>query len=115
MTKRTLQEIADFFGCWVAFDETTKLVYGYKNKPTIHVNHFDGDLIEAVTSKKLVSNAPEDWKDSLTAPSEPPYKEGELVIHNNTGGLYRWHENYIKECYHRPTEAEWKKLRGESE
>ena len=85
MTKRTLQEIADFFGCWVAFDKTTKLVYGYKNKPTIHVDHFDGDLIGAVTSKNLVSNAPEDWEDSLTAPNEPPYKEGELVY--STSGL----------------------------
>lgn len=115
MIKHTLQEIADFFDCWVAFDETTRLVYGYKNKPTIHENHFDGDLIEAVTSKWLVSNAPEDWKDSLTAPSEPPFKEGELVYGTNNSGPYIMTSDRMinSAWYRRPTEAEWKTLRGE--
>ena len=115
MTKRTLQELADFFGCWVAMDETTKLLYGYKNKPVIHANHFDGDLIDAVTSKRFICDLPDNWQDSLTAPSEPPFKEGELVIHKNTDGMYRWSGVYIKESYRRPTEEEWKKLHGESE
>ena len=113
MVKRTLQEIADFFGCWVAVDESRLMVYGYHSEPKLGSNTFNGEFIGGVGSLEFISDLPEDWKDSLTAPSETPFKEGELVVHLPSGNMYPWAAQYVPDSHRRPTEAEWLRLRGE--
>ena len=114
MIKRTLQEIADFFGCWVAMDSNGEF-YAYRSRPTIDKNHWfasETDNLELVTHFVEYSG---DWKDSLTAPSEPPFKEGELLICIEDDSLITPFRANLDDFSHwrRPTEAEWKKLRGE--
>ena len=119
MIKHTLQEIADFFGCWVAVDENSPLIYGYRSEPRVSRspdNTFYGNLIGSVCNADFISDLPEDWKDSLTAPSELPFKEGEIVINvvlGRDGAISRWNDCKVAEHWRRPTEAEWKVLRGE--
>ena len=70
MIKHTLQEIADFFGCWVAVDESRLMLYGYHSEPKLGSNAFNGEFIGGVGSLEFISDLPEDWKDSVTGPSE---------------------------------------------
>ena len=116
MIKHTLQEIADFFGCWVAVDASGLMVYGYHSEPKLGSTTFYGEFIGGVGSLEIISDLPEDWKDSLTAPSERPFKEGELVISKISGQTIAWlycDSDAPFNDYRRPTEAEWKTLRGE--
>ena len=84
MIKRTLQEIADFFGCWVAVDESRLMVYGYYSKPKLGSNTFYGEFVGVVGTPEIISDLPEDWKDSVTGPKEPPFKEGEIISQYRT-------------------------------
>ena len=116
MIKHTLQEIADFFGCWVAVDASGLMVYGYHSKPKLGSTTFYGDFIGGVGYIEIISDLPEDWSDSLTPPSEPPFKEGEIVVGKRTGLFTLWKDETMyaeSQYYRRPTEAEWKTLRGE--
>jgi len=80
MTKRALQEIADFFGCWVAID-SDEGAFLYNKKPTMFEHDGVWDVPEecAIRLDFILYDYSGDWKDSLTAPSEPPFKEGDPV------------------------------------
>ena len=65
MIKRTPQEIADFFQCYVAKDKSGYW-YAYKEKPTEEDNYFERwyiSITEMVDCKDDI-----DWKDSLCEP-----------------------------------------------
>ena len=115
MKQRTLQEIADFFGCWVAIDESRLMVYGYHSKPKLGSDSFYGEFIGGVGHLEIISDLPEDWKDSVTGPKEPPFKEGEVIVNIELGFPSMWRKEFDLHAdeYRRPTEAEWKVLRGE--
>lgn len=118
MVKRTLQEIANFFDMAVTVDRDGSVFM----HPVIPIcsssnwyNH--GDDIFIVDSD--IVNYSGDWRESLTLPDswpkEPPFNVGELVISKSDGMVARWgHGSVIfKDNWRRPTEAEWKVLRGE--
>ena len=117
MVKKTLQEIANFFDMAVAVDEDGS-VFMHPIMPiclsSIWYNH--GDDVFAVDSDIVDYSG--DWRESLTLPGswpkEPKFKAGELVIGKATGAVARWgYSANDEELCRRPTEAEWKILRGE--
>jgi len=120
MVKRTLQEIADFFGMALAMDEDGSW-YLYTAKPSLANGRWCGNgNILCGLSRDLVDYSG-DWRESLTLPEswtkEPPFREGELVISKSDGMASRWgHGGVIfKDDWRRPTEAEWKVLKGKSD
>lgn len=119
MIKRTLQEIADFFGMALAMDEDGSW-YLYTAKPSLANGRWCGNgNILCGLSRDLVDYSG-DWRDSLTLPEswtkEPPFNVGELIVSIALGldCISYWHSPACnKELWRRPTEAEWKTLRGE--
>lgn len=136
MKKRTLQEIADFFGLPVAVMSGRDHVLVFSGKP--HMN----DLGTSWRLKDVLLTIPlnidiieldytGDWNDSLTMPSEPPFKVGEVAVDMTRGFVFvvgevrhgnLYYRDYfsdntgclsVSKC-RRPTEEEWKVLRGES-
>ena len=123
MAKRTLQEIADFFDMALAMDEDGSW-YLYTAKPSLANGRWCGNgNILCGLSRDLVDYSG-DWRDSLTLPEnwtkEPPFKEGELLVSPNEDGGFLVDRAGSLNCeldeykhWRRPTEAEWKVLRGE--
>ena len=123
MTKRTLQEIANFFGMALAMDEDGSW-YLYTAKPSLAKDRWnENENILCGLSRDLVDYSG-DWRDSLALPEswtkEPPFKEGELLVNPNEDGGFLVDRAGSLNCeldeykhWRRPTEAEWKVLRGE--
>ena len=118
MIKRTLQEIANFFDMALAMDEDGSW-YLYTAKPILMGDHWNenGNIFCGLT-RELIDHSG-NWRNSLTLPEswtkEPPFKEGEVVINIELGFPSVWRKEYDLNVdeYRRPTEAEWKVLRGE--
>ena len=115
MVKRTLQEIANFFDMAVAVDEDGR-TYMHKAVPYIQGGRGwlnDGMLFEL--PHYLVEDFSGDWRESLTLPDSWPFKEGAILLHKRSGCPVIWRTEHISSSseYRRPTEAEWKILRGE--
>ena len=115
MVKRTLQEIANFFDMALAMDENGSW-YLYTAKPVLMGDRWNGNgNIFCGLSRDLVDYSG-DWRDSLTLPEswtkEPPFKDGELV-YDDKRGLFCFNSKSMDatQC-RRPTEAEWKILKG---
>lgn len=118
MIKHTLQEIADFFGMALAMDEDGSW-YLYTAKPSLANGRWRGNgNILCGLSRDLVDYSG-DWRESLTLPEswtkELPFKEGEIVINIELGFPSIWRKEYNLNAdeYRKPTEAEWKVLKGE--
>ena len=117
MVKRTLQEIANFFDMAVAVDgDGSVWMHPTMPKRSNNIWRSKGGNIYIV-DRYLVDNA-ENLRGSLTLPDswEPPFKDGEILmgaIPNLKGRLARWNKRKIAEHWRRPTEAEWKVLKGE--
>ena len=118
MVKRTLQEIADFFDMALAMDENGSW-FLYTAKPSLANGRWCGNgNILCGLSRDLVDYSG-DWRDSLTLPEnwtkEPPFKEGEVLFDSTFNAPLIWHTHYTDHfgTFRRPTEAEWKVLRGE--
>ena len=118
MNKHTLQEWADFTGCYVAVDENG-YVCAYKSKPYIGNTawfSYSSSVHAFVGINPELVEYDGEWRDSLTTPSELPFKDGELVIHRSSGNVMVWHiADGTEDCrdFCRPTEGEWRTLRGE--
>ena len=118
MIKRTLQEIANFFDMAVAMDKDGR-TYMHKAVPYIQGGRGwlnDGMLFELPHC--LTEDYSGDWRESLTLPDswpkEPKFKEGEIVVSKHYFDVRPWSPATMDESrYRRPTEAEWKVLRGE--
>lgn len=121
MAKKTLQEIANFFDMAVAVDEDGD-VFMHPTMPTRSscnwYNH--GEDIFPIESDLVEFSG--DWRDSLTLPEnwtkEPPFKKGEIVVATIpapglAGAISRWNDCKVAEHWRRPTESEWRVLRGE--
>ena len=117
MVKRTLQEIANFFDMIVAVDGDGE-VYMHDTAPELQGIEWVSPRTMFEFPCRLV-NYHGDWRESLTLPDswpkEPPLKEGELVYGSNNSGPYvMTYDRMINAAwYRRPTEAEWKVLKGE--
>lgn len=120
MIKRTLQEIADFFDMAAAVDDDGR-VFLHTHRPTQSSGNWFGTdpMADVFLIERDLIDYTGDWRDSLTLPDswpkEPHFKEGELVIAKSDGEiLARWgREATNKNTWRRPTEAEWKVLKGE--
>lgn len=118
MVKRTLQEIANFFDMAVAVDEDGQ-TYMHEAVPYIHRYEWMNDGTVSETPYCLVAKYSGDWRESLTLPDswpkEPPFKEGEVIWHKELNFPFIWRTEHglDKNDYRRPTEAEWKVLKGE--
>lgn len=112
--KHTLKEWVNFTGCYAAvdIDRTLRL---FITKPRCGNNgSWTGD--DSVLVDPDFHTYKGDWRESLTAPSEPPFKEGELIVSIALGldCLSYWHSPACnKELWRRPTEEEWILLKGE--
>ena len=117
MVKRTLQEIANFFDMAVAVDEDGQ-TYMHKVVPYLRDFEWLNDMEVFEMPYCLAVEYTGDWRDSLTLPEgwadEPPFKEGEVIINIELGfpGVWRKEYDLNVDDYRRPTEAEWKVLRG---
>ena len=119
MAKRTLQEIANFFDMAVAIDEDGSVwMHPTMPKRSNNIWRSKGGNIYIV-DRYLVDNA-ENLRGSLTLPDSwtkvPPFKEGELIVSIALGldCISYWHSPACnKELWRRPTEEEWKRLKGE--
>ena len=117
MIKHTLQEWSDFTGCYVAVDKSG-YAYAYKSRPYMaksswQPSHPDNGVTWGIRSNFIEHDG--DWRNSLTAPSEPPFKVGELVYGDSGEGPFIMNEDRMinSKWYRRPTEQEWRILRGE--
>ena len=117
MTKRTLQEIANFFDLAVAVDEDGQT---YMHKIVPYLRDFDWLNDDEVFELPycLVADYSGDWRESLTLPDswpkKPKFKEGEIVVSKHYFDVRPWNPATMDESrYRRPTEAEWKVLMGE--
>ena len=86
MIKRTLQEIANFFGMAVAIDEDGR-TYMHKAVPYIQGGRgwLNNGMLLFELPHYLVEEYSGDWRESLTLPDswpkeEAPFNVGELVI-----------------------------------
>ena len=84
LVKRTLQEIADFFGCWAMVDGFGNAVISTK-KPTIPPSGKGWTYCkmrwqEIRLMGSFCVDYDGDWKESLTMPSDPPFRKGEIFI-----------------------------------
>ena len=120
MIRRTLQEIADFFGMAAAVDKNGQAALFSavpERRDTWWMLHDDED--EYLDLLPGMFDYSGDWRDSLTLPeswtNEPPFKDGEIVINIELGFPSIWRKEYDLHAdeYRRPTRAEWKVLRGE--
>lgn len=75
MIKHTLQEWADLTGCWVAVASDGR-VFLFQSRPYLSNNQEWIGYEVGMISYQLVDYSG-DWRDSLTASSESPFKEGE--------------------------------------
>jgi hypothetical protein len=93
----------------VAIDED-EYSAAYESKPVIDLvgSYWIPEETPLCIPRHLVDYSG-DWKDSLAAPPEPPFKEGELVVGKNVGNIYEWKENFNAEKSRRPTEEELKR------
>lgn len=125
--KRTLQEIADFFGCYVVINNDYEGITLHLSEPYIGQTMTGGEywVSNNVFCVACIDIDPcdyGDWKDSLTMPSDPPFEVGELVIHKEdrfVGSILRIEDDRLilddgcgdfSEKYRRPTKEEAKKL-----
>ena len=118
MIKRTLQEIADFFDMALAMDKSGRW-YLYEEEPKVCETSETWSRAAGYYVSRWMVDYSGDWRDSLTLPKswtkEPPFREGEIVINVELGFPSVWRKEYDLNVddYRRPTEAEWKVLRGE--
>ena len=112
MIKRTLKEWANFTGCYVAMDYNGT-TWCHKSEPCLKSNEFIGSAHVRIEPELLDYSG--NWRESLTAPDEPPFKDGELLVEKGSGALFafRYFFGQDHEAFRRPTPEEWKKLRGE--
>ena len=117
MVKRTLQEIANFFDMAVAVDYDG-CIYMHPIMPirSSHNWYNKGGSI-FIVDRDLVEYSG-DWRESLTLPDswpkKPKFKEGEIVVSKHYFDVRPWRPATMNESqYRRPTEAEWKVLKGE--
>ena len=83
MIKRTLQEWADFTGCYIAMD-ANDYVYAYTAEPLVHNKFWEGAPNYSIPDE-LVNTENHDWKNIVSPPKT--YKNGDLVFawDNTTG------------------------------
>ena len=121
MIKHTLQEIADFFDMAAAVDDDGR-VFLHTHRPKRSSGNWFGThpAADVFPIERDMVDYSGDWRDSLTLPEswtkEPPFKEGEIVIGTapgTTNTVARWNDRKFAGHWRRPTEAEWKVLRGE--
>lgn len=112
--KHTLQEWADFTRCYVVMDPNG-IFRLHASKPELRDGYWDSFGMEYLLPGDFVTYFG-DWRNSLTAPSELPFKKGELVMYVPRNELARWivdiDESHYSECRHLTAE-EWRTLRGE--
>ena len=118
MKRHTLQEIADFFDMAAAIDGDGR-VFLHTHQPKRSSGNWFGinPAADVFPIERDMVDYSGDWRDSLTLPEswtkEPPFKDGELVVHLPSGNMYPWAAQYAPDSHRRPTEAEWAVLRGE--
>jgi len=120
MIKRTLQEIADFFDMAAAVDDDGR-VFLHTHRPTQSSGNWFGTdpMADVFLIERDLIDYTGDWRDSLTLPEswtkEPPFREGEVLVDSIFNAPLIWHTHYTDHfgTFRRPTEAEWRVLRGE--
>ena len=122
MKRHTLQEIADFFDMAAAVNGDGRVFLHTHRPKRSSGNWFGTDpMADVFLIERDLIDYTGDWRDSLTLPEgwgeKPvPFKDGELVFNAQYNGHMVWrdcYDNEVAAVCSRPTEAEWKKLRGE--